>query len=201
METGPTVRVRRRRRGRSTRSCTRPAAATGGSGHRRRMQYAGDGHDHWHVARMLTYHLWGSDRHAQVVEGGVLLLRHEPHESEPAGFAERRVLQGIDVRATRFDEHAQRDLGRLGRQVPRELRVPVGRRDRTAGGDVHASERRGPVQGLPREVRHEQLRVGPDQDPGQWQHRDGARPGSDLRQRLVDLRRSRPTSHGPGRPR
>ena len=24
------------------------------------MQYAGDGHDHWHVGRMLTYHLWGS---------------------------------------------------------------------------------------------------------------------------------------------
>ncbi len=24
------------------------------------MQYAGDGHDHWHVRRMLTYHLWGS---------------------------------------------------------------------------------------------------------------------------------------------
>jgi hypothetical protein len=24
------------------------------------MQYAGDGHDHWHVRRMLTYHLWGA---------------------------------------------------------------------------------------------------------------------------------------------
>lgn len=24
------------------------------------MQYAGDGHDHWHVRQMLTYHLWGS---------------------------------------------------------------------------------------------------------------------------------------------
>ncbi|MET1231794.1 MAG: S-layer homology domain-containing protein [Candidatus Limnocylindrales bacterium] len=25
-----------------------------------RMKYAGDGHDHWHVRRMLTYHLWGA---------------------------------------------------------------------------------------------------------------------------------------------
>jgi hypothetical protein len=24
------------------------------------MRYAGDGHDHWHVRRMLSYHLWGS---------------------------------------------------------------------------------------------------------------------------------------------
>ncbi len=24
------------------------------------MKYAGDGHDHWHVRQMLTYHLWGS---------------------------------------------------------------------------------------------------------------------------------------------
>jgi hypothetical protein len=24
------------------------------------MRYAGDGHDHWHVRSMLTYHLWGS---------------------------------------------------------------------------------------------------------------------------------------------
>jgi len=36
-----------------------------GGGYRRirtpaSMQYAGDGHDHWHVAKMLTYHLWGS---------------------------------------------------------------------------------------------------------------------------------------------
>jgi hypothetical protein len=23
------------------------------------MRYAGDGHDHWHVRRMMTYHLWG----------------------------------------------------------------------------------------------------------------------------------------------
>ena len=34
-------------------------------GHRRintpaQMRYAGDGHDHWHVQQMLTYHLWGS---------------------------------------------------------------------------------------------------------------------------------------------
>jgi hypothetical protein len=36
------------------------------AGGRRRVQtsaslaYAGDGHDHWHVRRVLTYHLWGS---------------------------------------------------------------------------------------------------------------------------------------------
>ncbi len=26
-----------------------------------RMRYADDGHDHWHVRRMLTYHLWGAN--------------------------------------------------------------------------------------------------------------------------------------------
>ena len=24
------------------------------------LRYAGDGHDHWHVRRMMTYHLWGA---------------------------------------------------------------------------------------------------------------------------------------------
>ena len=42
------------------------------------MRYAGDGHDHYHVRRMATYHLWSTSGTLPRHQDRVLLLRHQP---------------------------------------------------------------------------------------------------------------------------
>ena len=101
------------------------------------LAYAGDGHDHWHVRRMLTYHLWGAQRDAARRQDRLLLLRHEPDRRGLLTRRRARRLQAVDVRQACVAQDAQRHLGRLGRQVPVELRLPVDRHHRPARRDVH----------------------------------------------------------------
>ncbi len=97
----------------------------------------------------------------------VLLLRHEPAVQVAAPGTEHPALLRVGVRHQAIAVDPERDLGRLGRQVPVELRLPVHRHHGSSRGDVHAASGGRPVQPVHRVARVEQLLVRAAVDPQQ----------------------------------
>ncbi len=78
------------------------------------MRYAGDGHDHWHVRRILSYHLWSTRGHQSRREDRFLLLRYEPTQCQPARRPQAAQVLPVGLRQTTLVAHDERHLRRMG---------------------------------------------------------------------------------------
>ena len=100
------------------------------------MRYAGDGHDHWHVRRMLSYHIWSTHGTRRDAKIGFCFF-----DTNRRSFAARRgedaQLRRGGLRQTRIAPYQDRHLGRVGGPLSGGLRLPVDRRHRDAGRHVH----------------------------------------------------------------
>ena len=161
------------------------------------MQYAGDGHDHWHVRQMLTYHLWGSRGTLRTSKVGFCFFDTNLIDGAPPALAEPPGL------------HANRCAARRRRSSTRNG-ISVGWGDKYPWNFAYQWI---DITGLPggtytlrvavdlygyftETIRDEQLRLGEDQVRATGEHGDGRRPRLGLRQRPRRPRRSPPTSPG-----
>ena len=163
------IRGRGRRDSPATRRWTSSSACSAGTG---RAGYqdgrgggtAADGHDHWHVQGVVTYETWklndATDTARRGGKTGFCFLDSEPWNLSVPVRGPIALLPGIVVRRSRVDHEPSRSLGRMGRQLPVVLRVPVDRHHRASGRHVPgAGDRRHP--GLLRGAdRDRQLRLG-----------------------------------------
>ena len=105
------------------------------------VAYAGDGHDHYHVRRMMSYHLWSTRGTLRDRKIGFCFFDTNPRYLVAAARTTVEGLSRVGLRRPDGTQHAQRHLSRLGRSLSVELRVPVDRHHRSAVGFVHASRR------------------------------------------------------------
>ena len=162
------------------------------------MKYAGDGHDHWHVRRILSYHLWstrGTSRDAKI--GFCFFDTNRRNTSLPGAPKLRKYHQKSGAARRRRPAHDERHLGRVGRPVSGQVRLPVDRHHRAARRDVHDPGGRRPVRPVHGVERGEQLHVGPGVVQGHGQQGQGRRRRVRSASTTTTTRPTPPTSTGP----
>ena len=164
------------------------------------MKYAGDGHDHWHVRRMMTYHLWGGPGTARDAKIGFC-------------FFDTNLIDGALPRSPSRAVYLQSMCGKRASLSTRNG-ISVGWGDKYPW---HFAFQWIDITGMPGGTYTLRVAVDmfgyfteqSDANNCAWatvrfgasgEHRHGPRSRQDLHQRLRDLARTPPTSPGPARP-
>ena len=92
--------------------------------------YAGDGHDHYHVRRMMSYHLWSTRGTLRDRKIGFCFFDTNPRYLSLPRAPRTRGLPRVGLWRPEAPQHPERHLGGLGRPLPVELRLPVDRHHR-----------------------------------------------------------------------